>query len=422
MSSQSSALIGVVDVETTGLFTTRHDRVVEVAAVVMQPNGHIEREFVSLVNPGRDIGPTHIHGLTTRDVLHAPLFEEIAAELVEALRGIVALAAHNVRFDRQFLEYEFSRMGCAFPDCSTICTMVLAGGGNLKNCCTINSVPFDGEAHTALFDARATARLLAALLSDEPRVARELNGRMPIEWPGVRRSGKQPVTRDESQRRQAEPPTYLQRLLSRIQDDGSLGASDSSLMAYSALLDRVLEDRRVDESEGDALVETAVKWGLSKDQIDRAHKDYLNRLAVAAVADGIVSDVERWDLQLVSRLLGQARVDMDEILRDAAKKVLEASAAAVPVKAADGSMSGKSVCFTGELRCRHRGQEITRELAEVLVQNAGLIAASSVTKKLDILVVADPDTQSGKAQKARKYGIRIMYESAFWKAIGVEVE
>jgi DNA polymerase-3 subunit epsilon len=45
-----------------------------------------------------------------------------------------------------------------------------------------------------------------------------------------------------------------------------------------------------------------------------------------------------------------------------------------------------------------------------------------VTKKLDLLVVADPDTQSGKAQKARKYGIRIMHEPVFWKAIGVEVE
>jgi DNA polymerase III subunit epsilon len=193
-------------------------------------------------------------------------------------------------------------------------------------------------------------------------------------------------------------------------------------MAYSALLDRVLEDRRVDEFEGNALVETAVKWGLSKDQIRQTHSDYLNRLAIAAVADGIVTDVERWELKLVSRLLGQERDDLDQTLRDAAKKVLEGSVASVPVQASDASMSGKSVCFTGELRCRHRGQLISRELAEVLAQAAGLTAATSVTKKLDLLVVADSDTQSGKAQKARKYGIRIMHEPVFWNAIGLEVE
>jgi DNA polymerase-3 subunit epsilon len=46
----------------------------------------------------------------------------------------------------------------------------------------------------------------------------------------------------------------------------------------------------------------------------------------------------------------------------------------------------------------------------------------SVTKKLDLLVIADPHTQSGKAKKARQYGVRIMHEPVFWKAIGVSVE
>lgn len=37
-------------------------------------------------------------------------------------------------------------------------------------------------------------------------------------------------------------------------------------------------------------------------------------------------------------------------------------------------------------------------------------------------MVADPDTQSGEAKKAREYGTRIMAEAAFWKAIGANVE
>ncbi|MGQ0668939.1 MAG: hypothetical protein ACT4PO_04575 [Actinomycetota bacterium] len=41
---------------------------------------------------------------------------------------------------------------------------------------------------------------------------------------------------------------------------------------------------------------------------------------------------------------------------------------------------------------------------------------------LDILVVADPNTQSGKARQARKFGTRIMAEAAFWRAIGVQAD
>lgn len=38
-----------------------------------------------------------------------------------------------------------------------------------------------------------------------------------------------------------------------------------------------------------------------------------------------------------------------------------------------------------------------------------------------MLVVADPDSLSGKARKAREYEIRIVAEVAFWSMIGVEV-
>lgn len=135
--------IAVVDVETTGLFPFRNDRVVEVAVVVIQSDGLIEREFVSLVNPVRDIGPSSIHGLTSEDLLHAPQFGEIAALLMDALSGTVAIAAHNMRFDQQFLESEFSRMGCPLPECFTICTMQLAGGGRLTECCGDYGIPFE---------------------------------------------------------------------------------------------------------------------------------------------------------------------------------------------------------------------------------------------------------------------------------------
>ena len=420
--SQLPGPIAVIDVETTGLFPLRHDRVVEVAAIVIDGDGRILREFVSLVNPGRDIGPSSIHGLSAEDVLHAPQFGDIAGLLVETLQGTVAIAGHNVRFDYQFIESEFSRIASPLPQCFTICTMELAGGGKLTEACCDYGIELDGEAHYALADARATARLLSILLPDHPRIAQKLSRLMPIQWPRIPSTGKQPITRDESRRRQTEPPTFLQRLLGRMHTASEPIATEGAVMAYAALLDRVLEDRHVDDSEAGALVEMAAKWGLSGEQINIAHREYMNQLAIAAVADGVVTEAERRDLKLVARLLGQEKRDLEQILQEAAAKVASAPLATAATPTAEAGLTGKRVCFTGELQCHYNGELITRQLAEELATKAGLVVMDSVTKKLDLLVLADPHSQSGKAKKARQYGIRIMHESVFWKAIGVAVE
>lgn len=413
--------IAVIDVETTGLFPLRHDRVVEVAVVVMRTDGAIEREFVSLVNPARDIGPSSIHGLTSEDICNAPQFGEIAALVVETLQGVVAIAAHNVRFDRQFLEHEFSRIGSPLPDCHSLCTMQLAGGGRLTKCCEDYGVSLTGDAHHALSDARAAACLLATLIGDQPRTTEDLCKRTPIEWPEIDRTGKSPLTRDEARLRQSETPTFLQRLLKRMEHRVRSNAPDDAVMAYGALLDRMLEDRRVDDVEADALVEMATAWGLTGDQARSAHRDYLYQLSLAAVADGILTDAERRDLKHVARLLGHDQPYLDQMLTATAARLANLSMSRPQSKPADPKLLGKRVCFTGELQCKRDGRLISREAATELASAAGLVVVDSVTKKLDVLVIADSHTQSGKAIKARQYGIRIMHEPVFWKALGIEV-
>jgi NAD-dependent DNA ligase len=61
-------------------------------------------------------------------------------------------------------------------------------------------------------------------------------------------------------------------------------------------------------------------------------------------------------------------------------------------------------------------------LAEALAAESGLLVASNVTKKLDLLVVADPGTQSGKARKAREYGVRVLSDAVFWRLAGIAVD
>jgi DNA polymerase-3 subunit epsilon len=412
--------IAVIDVETTGLFPLRHDRIIEIAAVLVGPDGRIEREFVSLVNPGRDVGPTRIHQVTAEDVAQAPSFAEIAGLFVDVVRGSVAIAAHNARFDRLFLESEFARIGAPLQELPSLCTMQLAGGGKLKSCCENFNIAGPAEAHTALSDARATAQLLVALLKQQMSSAfRSFNS--PIAWPPLGGRARA-VTRSESRKKQTEKPGYLQRLLSLIPKATPSVESDGALMAYGALLDRVLEDRRIDEAEQAALIEMAQRWGLSGDRIAQAHADYVRQLAIAAVADGIVSTAEHTDLMLAARLLGQDQTMLDRALNDAMSRIGSLATPPAAKKASPAALQGKKVCFTGELQCSVEGALITREKAESLASEAGLQVMPSVTKKLDLLVVADPHTQSGKARKAQSYGIRILHEPVFWRELGVAVD
>lgn len=414
--------IAVIDVETTGINPYRHDRVVEVAVITVRPDGTIDREFTSLVNPERDIGPTSIHGLTTADVISAPRFCEIAGSIMEVLSGCVAVAGHNVRFDHSFLTAEFRRMGEEFPQCPTVCTMRLAGGGSLRACCVDYEIALH-TAHSASDDARATAQLLSALLADAPTERADIWRLPPIAWPATLKTTAVPLTRQGASRRQSEPPTFIQRLLTRTHTVFSPDADESGSLAYLALLDQVLEDRNVDEAEGSTLLKVATHWGLDGPRIRDLHAQYLCTLAAAALSDGVVTESERRDLSLVARLLGVEDAGLATTMELAERKLTEVMAGR---RICEGGLNrdelvGRRVCFTGECQCCHEDMVITRELAAELAGRAGMSVVESVTKKLDILVVADPLTQSTKAKKARQYGIRIVHEPVFWKTIGVEV-
>ena len=45
-----------------------------------------------------------------------------------------------------------------------------------------------------------------------------------------------------------------------------------------------------------------------------------------------------------------------------------------------------------------------------------------MTKRLDVLICADPDSLSGKARKAQSYGTRIIVEPVFWRLLGIDVQ
>jgi DNA ligase (NAD+) len=75
-----------------------------------------------------------------------------------------------------------------------------------------------------------------------------------------------------------------------------------------------------------------------------------------------------------------------------------------------GPLLGKTFCFTGSL-------SKPRKELEQLVEDHGGTLLSGVTKELNYLVMADPNSGSSKSQKARQYGTLCIDEAGFFALI-----
>jgi DNA polymerase-3 subunit epsilon len=212
----------------------------------------------------------------------------------------------------------------------------------------------------------------------------------------------------------------LKRLAEKLSVEGNEIPKTEGERDYRALLWRALEDGQIEEAESDALVEVATNWNIPLSRIKAIHFDYLSELAKAAWADNFLSDSERKEILNAAHLLGFGPLSEEELqnLVKTSENTLEEEQKTSSVSL----LAGKSVCFTGECYCTIDGETITRNLAEMIAADKGLKVATSVTKKLDLLVVADPNTQSGKAKLARKYGIRIVSERFFWRTLEIAVD
>jgi DNA polymerase III epsilon subunit family exonuclease len=421
--------VAVVDVETTGLFPSRNDRIIEISVVRTRLGTGEQRAFSTLVNPNRDVGPTRIHGIRSKDLLGAPTFDEVAGDVFELLSGAV-LAGHNVTFDKAFLTSEFGRLGESGTLGKPLCTMRLgreldidSEGRSLADYCACLGISL-AQAHTAEHDAAATTSLLQAFVSlaeqKKIRALEDLDFEVapvdPRGWPSLPTSGR--VHRRDVAATTRSPQSYLAQLVHRLGPSAAT-AHSPQMTSYFALLDRVLEDNIVTDAEAEGLLELAEMSGLSSSAVRDAHRRYLEALAAAALKDSVVTDSERRELESVASLLGFEVRAVDDALAEAPKVTPRPL---LPLGSNGSQLAGKTVCFTGELLGSLEATPISRKMAEDLASQAGLKPMKSVTKKLDILVVADPHTMSGKGRKAREYGTRIMAEQAFWRAIGVEVE
>ena len=115
------------------------------------------------------------------------------------------------------------------------------------------------------------------------------------------------------------------------------------------------------------------------------------------VCDGIGSVLS----QKLSKGLEVNKADMEETIKHIR---------IIKQELTTGSLTGKSFCFTGAM-------EYKRKDLQDMVTAQGGTNLDSVTKNLTYLVIADPNSTSGKAKKARDLGITLISPEQFLKMV-----
>jgi DNA polymerase III subunit epsilon len=187
----------VIDVETSG-FRPGQARIISLAALGLDAHGQVEQSVVSLLNPGVDPGPTHVHGLTAAMLEDQPEFADIVGDVTEVLRGRT-LVAHNVAFDYAFLAAEAELAEAELPVDSVMCTVELArrldlGIDNLR---LETLAAHWGVTQERPHDAFDDALVLTGVLASALQRARERDIWLPVHPVSRRRWPNGRVTHDE---------------------------------------------------------------------------------------------------------------------------------------------------------------------------------------------------------------------------------
>lgn len=275
----------VVDVETTGLAPHRSDRIIEISVVHVARDGTPGPTWSTLVNPGRDPGPTSVHGLTRADLSDAPAFADIAGDVAARIAGRV-IVAHNALFDLAFLHAEFARSGHPLPPWPTLCTLDASnvvrpdGPRKLVACAAAEGLEVHG-AHTAGGDALMTALLLGKYLADAASSGLGLAalGARPLitppAWaapgPSGRRKGRETVASHNSSAGRAV----------RVEVARVGSAADD---AYLDALDRALSRNNLSADDVDGLRDLAGLYGLTSSRVHELTQTYVAALAASGIS------------------------------------------------------------------------------------------------------------------------------------------
>lgn len=307
----------------------------------------------TLVNPQRDLAQARSeYGVSVSDVLLAPTMLEAWTLLAPLLDGHTPVA---VDVDRTLgeIEYELRRLGSATPTPLGVNVpspqLIPGERARSRAASALTRAQSALAAHARVWPADGPAGTFDADLVEEGEIGYLLS-------------------RDSQAR--APSSEVLPQLSAMLEVSADVGA---------ALLDLPHVEVRADGSEitpGDHELRVGAR-ALVAEQIRRAAER-------VALTDTVMAR-----LRQVGDVLG---AEVTEGLQSAAGA--QADAVLAP---------GVRVCFTGSA-LNDQGVLLTREDMEAIASQHGLVTVATVTKtRCDVLVVAEPGTQSTKARSAQKW-------------------
>lgn len=164
-------MYAILDIETTG-GKYNEEGITEIA--IYKYDGYeVVDQFISLVNPERDIQPfvVNLTGINSNMLRNAPKFYEVAKRIIEITEDCIVVA-HNAQFDYRILGTEFRRLGYDYKR-RTLCTVELAKdlipeqpSYSLGKLVRSLGIPVT-DRHRASGDALATVKLFKMLIDKD---------------------------------------------------------------------------------------------------------------------------------------------------------------------------------------------------------------------------------------------------------------
>jgi len=161
-----------IDVETTGLSAKNGDCVCEIGALKTH-QGKTLCEFQTLINPQMPMpyGAYAVHQISDKELKSAPLFGDIACDLLSFLDDCV-ICAYNAKFDLGFLNKELVRIGkkpLANPAIDVLLMardLVTSDKYNLETVANNLNIFSPEGYHRAIYDCRVTAKIFYKLIKE----------------------------------------------------------------------------------------------------------------------------------------------------------------------------------------------------------------------------------------------------------------
>jgi DNA polymerase-3 subunit epsilon len=311
--------LAIIDFETTGLSPKTGARVVEVAVTHIEPTQVPSVALDTLIDPQGPVLCTRIHGIDDDDVIGAPLFSEIADDLIRALEGRI-VGAFNASFDLRFYSAEMNgfRRGHDVRLPPHLCLMWLRPLLGLGKRCSLSAaceeLGLPECTHRASEDALATAHLWRSYVDratakgvSNLRQLRAMGthaylnslNTAPYSEADVLAIGRESTSTALKPR--AEQPSVGRPLTEKI--PVSVPDPYAAIRAYWHALCDAFADSLITPDEVRALRDEQQKLSLAPPEIRAVHARFLaDRLTLAAEDDSVNLTESKWLSNLYSAL------------------------------------------------------------------------------------------------------------------------